>query len=149
MSGSVSGNVSVTRGWGVCRRGLVGWLLLLLLVPGTVAGQAEDLRVMTFNIRYGTADDGENGWPLRRDLLVRVIRDFDPDILGVQEALHFQIGEVRERLARYGVAGVGRDDGATQGEYSAVLYDTTRVELLEQGTFWFSDSPGAPGRTSG
>ena len=77
-----------------------------------------------------------------------MIGDFGPDILGVQEALHFQIEEVRGRVTRYGLAGVGRDDGATRGEYSAILYDTTRVELVEQGTFWFSDSPAEPGSMS-
>ena len=123
------------------------WAVLLAL-PASAAAQAPDVRVMSFNIRYGTADDGENRWPLRRDLLVGVIRDFDPDVLGVQEALAFQLDEVRGTLARYGQAGVGRDDGEAAGEFSAILYDSTRVALLEQGTFWFSDTPAVPGSTS-
>jgi endonuclease/exonuclease/phosphatase family metal-dependent hydrolase len=108
----------------------------------------EPLRVMSFNIRYGTANDGENRWPARRDLLFDVVRESGPHVLGVQEALGFQLDEMRATLDRYAQAGVGRDDGVAAGEYSAILYDTTRVELLEQGTFWFSDTPAAPGSTS-
>jgi endonuclease/exonuclease/phosphatase family metal-dependent hydrolase len=122
--------------------------VLLLALPVPAAAQSPDLRVMSFNIRYGTADDGENRWELRRDLLVRVVRDFDPDILGVQEALAFQLDEVRAALGGYAQAGVGRDDGVAAGEFSAILFDTTRVVLLEQGTFWFSDSPSTPGSMS-
>src|SRR5918912_1163852 len=36
------------------------------------------LRVMTFNIRYGTAPDSEDAWPHRRALAIRVIQDFEP-----------------------------------------------------------------------
>jgi endonuclease/exonuclease/phosphatase family metal-dependent hydrolase len=126
-------------------------VLLLALAasdgPAPAAAQSADLRVMSFNIRYGTAADGENRWPLRRALLIDVIRDAAPAVLGVQEALGFQLEEVRAGLGRYAQAGVGRDDGALQGEYSAILYDTTRVALIEEGTFWFSDSPALPGST--
>lgn len=125
------------------------WLLAALLaLPVSATAQAPDLRVMSFNIRYGTANDGENRWELRRDLLMRVVRDFDPHILSVQEALAFQLDEMRASLADYAQAGVGRDDGVAAGEFSAILFDTTRVTLLEQGTFWFSDSPAQPGSTS-
>jgi endonuclease/exonuclease/phosphatase family metal-dependent hydrolase len=129
-------------------RSLVVLLALATLLPAAARAQTQDLRVMSFNIRYGTADDGDDRWPLRSDLLVRVVRDFDPAILGVQEALRFQLDEMRADLGRYAEAGVGRDDGVTRGEYSAILFDTARVELVEQGTFWFSDSPTAPGSVS-
>src|SRR5688572_1248204 len=66
------------------------------------------LRVMTFNIRYGTADDGENRWELRKDLLIRTIRAADPDVLGVQEALASQVDELREAFPAYDFVGVGR-----------------------------------------
>lgn len=100
---------------------------------------------MTFNIRYGTAADGENSWPQRRRLTFRVIRDFAPVVLGVQEALRFQLDEIERDARHYGEIGVGRDDGVEKGEYSAILYDQRRLEVLEQGTFWLSDTPNVPG----
>lgn len=105
----------------------------------------EHITVMSFNIRYGTADDGPNNWRYRRELLFRVIREQAPDILGLQEALRFQLDELASALPEYSEAGVGRSDGATAGEYAAVLYLTGRFELLEEGTFWFSEAPDVPG----
>lgn len=104
------------------------------------------LNVMTFNIRYGTADDGENRWEKRRGLLLDVIRANDPDIIGLQEALRFQIDEIRAAFPAYAEVGVGRDDGKAKGEYSPVLYRTPRLALAgsaaeTSGTFWFSDTP--------
>jgi endonuclease/exonuclease/phosphatase family metal-dependent hydrolase len=106
------------------------------------------LRAMTFNIRYGTAPDGDHAWPHRRHLAFHVIRDFDPAVLGVQEALRFQLDEIRAELPHYGEVGVGREDGAQEGEYSAILYDQRRLDLLEHGTFWLSDTPDVPGSTT-
>lgn len=107
-----------------------------------------DLRVMSFNIRYGTAEDDENAWPKRRELLFQVIRDIGPVILGVQEALDFQVDALTEALPGFEAIGVGRDDGVRAGEFSAILVDTTRFDVLDRGTFWFSDTPGTPGSAS-
>ena len=100
---------------------------------------------MTFNIRYGTAPDGDNAWPLRRDLLLGVIRAFDPAVLGLQEALHAQLEELSRALPDLGQLGVGRDDGVQGGEYAAILYDRRRLTPVAQGTFWLSDTPEVPG----
>lgn len=106
------------------------------------------IRAMSFNIRYGTANDGEHAWPNRRALVVRTIRDHAPHVLALQEALRFQLDELAEALPRYQQFGVGRDDGATRGEYAAVLVDTSRFEVDTSGTFWFSDTPTVPGSAS-
>ncbi len=123
--------------------------VLLAAVPMTLPAQTgPDLRVMSFNIRYGTADDGEDSWPLRRNLVAQVIAQQDPDILGVQEALHFQLDELMSGLGDYALIGIGRDDGRTRGEYTAILYRASRFELDETDTFWLSDTPEIPGSTS-
>ena len=101
----------------------------------------EPLTVMSFNIRYGTANDGDNRWPLRREFLFDVIKTANPDLVGLQEALDAQIRELLEALPHYAVVGVGRDDGKTRGEYSAILYRRDRFRVADSGTFWFSDTP--------
>jgi endonuclease/exonuclease/phosphatase family metal-dependent hydrolase len=111
-----------------------------------VAG--EPLRVMTFNIRYGTAQDGADSWQNRRPLTIGTIRDYDPALLGVQEALRFQLDEIEAALTQFAEVGVGRDDGVEAGEYSAILYDRRRLDLLDSGTFWLSDTPEVPGSKS-
>jgi endonuclease/exonuclease/phosphatase family metal-dependent hydrolase len=108
----------------------------------------DPLTVMSFNVRYGTARDGENGWTARRDLLFQVIRHEDADLVGLQEALDFQVREIVAALPTYAVVGVGRDDGLKEGEYSAILFRRDRLHVAEAGTFWFSDTPAVPGSKS-
>lgn len=107
-----------------------------------------DLRIMTFNIRFATAPDGEHGWALRRDAAISVVRDARPNVVGLQEALVCQLEELCDALPRYDRLGVGRDDGLAAGEHAAILVDRERLEVLEHGNFWFSDTPEVPGSTS-
>jgi endonuclease/exonuclease/phosphatase family metal-dependent hydrolase len=124
--------------------------LILALATTAIphAAPREPLSVMTFNIRYGTADDGENRWSARRKLVFEVIRRQAPDVIGLQEALDSQIDEIVAALPAYAVVGVGRDDGRESGEYSAILFRTSRLRVAAAGTFWFSDTPEVPGSTS-
>jgi endonuclease/exonuclease/phosphatase family metal-dependent hydrolase len=105
-------------------------------------------KLMTFNIRYGTAPDGEHSWNLRQDLVYSLLEKEQPDILGLQEALNFQIDAIITHLPEYRRLGVGRDDGDTLGEYSAILFRSARFRPLESQTFWFSDTPEVPGSKS-
>ena len=116
------------------------WLLVVLVVVWAGASSALTVNVMTYNIRYGTADDGENAWPNRRELLMEQLREGAADTIGLQEALRFQIDEIRAALPQYGEVGIGRD-GGIKGEYSCILYNTNRFEVIESGTFWLSETP--------
>ena len=116
--------------------------------PAATVQAREPLAVMSFNIRYGTAKDGENDWLARRDMLFEVIRTAGADLIGLQEALDFQIDEILAAVPGYAVVGVGRDDGAEKGEYSAILFRTDRFHVAEAGTFWFSDTPSVVASTS-
>jgi endonuclease/exonuclease/phosphatase family metal-dependent hydrolase len=100
---------------------------------------------MSFNIRDGTFNDHENRWENRRAILYGVLRKYDCDIIGLQEAYRFQIDQICEALPQYGWIGVGRDDGKDKGEHSAILYRKDKLDVAEQGTFWFSDTPQKPG----
>ena len=129
-----------------------GTPLLAALAAWALAGPAfaQDaaLRVMSFNIRYGTASDSDDAWPLRRERTFTVIRDAAPDLLSLQEALRFQLDELGAAFPTYRKIGVGRDDGDTAGEYAAILYRVDRLAADSVGTFWLSDTPGVPGSTS-
>lgn len=106
---------------------------------------AEPLRVMTFNIRYGTAKDGENHWDKRKDFLVDTIKAFNPDLLGTQETIGFQRDYLAQNLPGYGVVGVGRDDGQEKGEMMVVYYKQARFEKQNEGHFWLSETPNTVG----
>lgn len=110
--------------------------------PADALPQAGDvLRVTTFNIRFGTADDGPNHWNLRRQAVLDAIRAFDPDLLGTQETLAFQKDFLLENLPHYAVIAAGRDDGRAAGEMTALFYRRDRFELLDSGHFWLSPTP--------
>lgn len=105
------------------------------------------IRVMTFNIRFDNPDDGENAWPERKESVAGVIRLHMADVVGVQEALEHQIEEMKEMIPGLSSIGTGRNaDGG--GEYSAILYNTARVEVLQSDTFWLSETPDVPGSQS-
>lgn len=116
--------------------------LALLTIP---SGAQEPVDVMSFNIRYGTADDGDHSWQNRRDHVASTILDHAPHLLGLQEALRSQLDELRVVLPGYAEIGVGRDDGQTLGEYAAIMVDTARFTIIDHGTFWLSDTPEVPG----
>jgi endonuclease/exonuclease/phosphatase family metal-dependent hydrolase len=110
---------------------------------------------MSFNIRYSYGkpqeEATENDWTdpehPRRERAVRVIRENLPDILGVQEARHLQIEDLRRALPELDFYGIGRDDGKTEGEYSGIFYLKDRFRELDAGSFWLSTTPEKPGTT--
>ncbi len=106
-----------------------------------IAAPPVDVRVMSFNIRYGTAKDGENHWDHRREFLVRTIQTFKPDLLGTQETLAFQRDFLADSLKDYEHLGAGRDDGREAGEMTALFYRRDRFEKLDGGHFWLSETP--------
>ncbi|TWT78293.1 Endonuclease/Exonuclease/phosphatase family protein [Posidoniimonas polymericola] len=127
---------------------IIQWAAVGVAILGIAATRAaadEPLKAMTFNIRYGTANDGENRWPLRREAVAETIRRCDPDLLGVQEALDFQLDYLDQQLDGYEVIGVGRDDGRRRGEFAALLVRSDRLEVVDWGTRWLSDRPEEPG----
>lgn len=107
-----------------------------------------ELRLATFNIRYAGGDKGKNAWENRRELVAETITKMNPDILGLQEALHRQITDLEKRLPGYAWVGVARDDGKNAGEFSPLFYRKEKFALLTQGTFWLSETPQVPGSKS-
>ncbi|MEO1716821.1 MAG: nuclear transport factor 2 family protein [Planctomycetota bacterium] len=118
------------------------------VTPIIAAHHASRVELMTFNIRFGTADDGDNAWPVRCDSVAALIRGELPDVVGVQEALRFQVDELESVLPGYGWVGVGRDDGKDAGEFTPIFYREDRLAVVESGTFWLSDTPDEPGSAS-
>lgn len=112
---------------------------LLLLI--SLSSVAQSVKVMTYNIRLDVASDGENRWDSRKDFLAAQVLFNEPDFLGVQEAQHHQMQYLGKALTSYNHIGVGRDDGGTGGEYSAIFYNNSRFRLLTQSTFWLSPTP--------
>jgi endonuclease/exonuclease/phosphatase family metal-dependent hydrolase len=115
---------------------------------GLAERQAVDVSVMSFNIRFGTAPDGDNHWEKRKQFLLETIKAFDPDLLGTQETLGFQRDYLAASLKGYAACGVGREDGREKGEMAALFFKQSRFERLDGGHFWLSQTPDQPGSKS-
>ncbi|MEM7457287.1 MAG: endonuclease/exonuclease/phosphatase family protein [Planctomycetota bacterium] len=121
------------------------WLSVPVL--GQEANESGRIRVMSFNIRYGEARDGENHWVHRKETVIETIMNYLPDVLGTQETLEFQAQYLSENLADYTYVGRARQaDG--QGEHVGILFRTERFDKLIEGHFWLSENPDQPGSKS-
>jgi endonuclease/exonuclease/phosphatase family metal-dependent hydrolase len=103
---------------------------------------------MSFNIRFGKAEDGPNHWRHRKELVIKTVRQFDPDVLGAQEMMGFQAKYFRQNLPEYESHGTSRMPSDIDQEQCAIFYRKTRFEKLESGHFWLSETPDVPGSKS-
>ncbi len=124
-------------------------VLIYILYPtrtSVVEPKSEDTyRIMTYNIKY--AEEWLSDFLGRKEMIVEQILDYQPDVFGVQEANYGWMNEndgLISYLDDYSYVGVGRDDGYSAGEYSAIFYLTDRFELIASDTFWFSTTPDVP-----
>jgi endonuclease/exonuclease/phosphatase family metal-dependent hydrolase len=99
-----------------------------------------NMQFMTFNLRFENDRDGEKGWHYRRELVVEVIRESSPLVLGTQEGTEGQLAYLRDHLPQYQMQASGRLwDGRCQ--YPTLFYRADRLHLLEGGEFWLSMTP--------
>lgn len=118
---------------------LFPFFIAFLSTVATASGQS--MTFLTYNIRFDNPADGADAWTERRDFLAGQLRFHRPDVFGIQEGLHRQLEYLQEQLPGYAWVGVGRDDGARAGEYSALFFRSDRFRAIESGTFWLSDTP--------
>lgn len=106
------------------------------------------IKTMSFNLRHGTANDGPDHWRVRGPRLISALEKRRPELMGVQEALSFQVKQLLKAFPQWKAIGVGRENGKQQGEFSAIFYDSQRFVALDSGTFWLSETPQIPGSKS-
>jgi endonuclease/exonuclease/phosphatase family metal-dependent hydrolase len=119
--------------------------LILILVPATLFSQ--QMNIITFNIRFNNPGDSINAWPNRIKMVTGLLKFHEPDIFGLQEALIGQIEDIQNNLPDYEWFGVGRDDGKKGGEFSPLFFNKTKFILIEQNTFWLSETPEKPSKS--
>ena len=123
---------------------------VLMVLPFTSSAQKQtrdyDLKVMSYNIRLGTAKDGTNSWEYRYPATALMLKDQMPDVFGVQEAFDFQVKFITENIKDYDCVGVGRDNGKSEGEHMSIFWNKKNVKMLKWGTFWLSETPEKPSK---
>lgn len=123
---------------------------VLMVLPFTSSAQKQtrdyDLKVMSYNIRMGTAKDGTNSWEYRYPATAMMIQDQKPDVFGVQEAFDFQIRFIEDNFTDYDCVGVGRDNGKSEGEHMSIFWNKKTIKMIKWGTFWLSETPEKPSK---
>ena len=123
---------------------------VLMVLPFKSSAQKQtrdyDLKVMSYNIRLGTAKDGTNSWEYRYPATALMLKDQMPDVFGVQEAFDFQVKFIEENFKDYDCVGVGRDNGKSEGEHMSIFWNKKNVKMLKWGTFWLSETPEKPSK---
>jgi endonuclease/exonuclease/phosphatase family metal-dependent hydrolase len=112
------------------------------------AAISDNYRVMSFNLRTATIIDAQNHWNLRKELVVRSIKKFSPDLLGTQECQASQATYLQDELPGYQFVGAGRNNGKLGGEMCGLFYRNDRFIKLDEGHFWLSKTPDKPGSKS-
>jgi endonuclease/exonuclease/phosphatase family metal-dependent hydrolase len=100
------------------------------------------IRVMSFNVRGSFHDAGKrNAWRNRADLNVATIERYAPDAIGLQEAQRGNLGAYHKRLPRYAHIRGPRYGNNIPHEFNTILFDRERLEPLDSGGFWISETP--------
>jgi endonuclease/exonuclease/phosphatase family metal-dependent hydrolase len=113
--------------------------IICFTISSLVYGQ--DYSIMTYNIKLDYPKEGEHNWESRKPFFINQLKFYEPDVLGVQEAMPNQMKDMDSLLQDYSYVGVGRDDGKDEGEYSAIFYKTEKFNVLKSNTFWLSETP--------
>jgi endonuclease/exonuclease/phosphatase family metal-dependent hydrolase len=101
---------------------------------------------MTYNIRYLSPGSGRHAWKHRREPVTTTIRFHRPDLVGLQEAFHSQVADVRSALPEFEWLEAGRAGEAEYGDHPALGFRRERFALEDEGSFWLSETPETPGR---
>ena len=117
----------------------------IILVIASNLAIAQNVRVITYNIRFNNPDDGVNAWPNRSKDVAALLDFHKAYIFGLQEALIGQIQDIKKQLPNMNWVGVGRDDGKKAGEFSPLFYNSKKFKALKSGWFWLSQTPEKPG----
>lgn len=106
---------------------------------------AQSIITGTFNLRYDNPRDTGNLWKDRAPVAAALIRFHQFDIVGTQEGLKNQLDDLQSALPEYAYYGIGRDDGKSKGEHSAIFYKKEKYTAIDSGDFWLSEHPEKPG----
>ncbi len=126
---------------------MISYIIFVLLNFGLpFTAPPPSINVLTYNIRFDNPKDGLNIWDNRKSYMISLLNIYKPDIFGIQEGLSNQLKYLKEELPKFDYLGVGRDDGKSKGEFSAIFYRKDRFKLLKSSTFWLSDKPDRPSK---
>ena len=114
--------------------------------PGPDKGESNTLKIMSFNVRYNSAnDEGDTNWEVRKAAVVKMINTVQPDVVGLQEPRTEQRTYLKNNLPNYGYLEVP-GTGAGTGGNTCLIYRQDRFTKVNAGYFFLSPTPDEPSR---
>ncbi|MCB9062101.1 MAG: endonuclease/exonuclease/phosphatase family protein [Halobacteriovoraceae bacterium] len=105
-------------------------------------------RIMTANIRFDSPQDKHQPWGARKDVLAKIIKKSNPDILGTQEGRRPQLLELENLISPQLSLIESHRDWIEQRMYPCLFYDKKKYHLIQSGDIWLSEKPYVPGSIS-
>lgn len=106
----------------------------LLIEPEMPMTAGSDLRIITYNLL--TEKWGGTETSARAEYFGAFLDVYKPDIVGVQEVCDKWRKYMPDRIGNYKLIGTVRKDGGQS--YSAIVYDSSKYEVLAQGVETYS-----------
>lgn len=105
------------------------------------------MKILTCNIRYYGADDGENGWRYRKKVCVDVIRSQSPLVICFQEMWVEQFSHLQSAFSDFETFGVA-EGPQSRNPVNAIFYHHASFKMISAGGYWLSETPHVPGSRS-
>jgi len=105
------------------------------------------IRIMTMNLRFSLAKDGDNCWENRREMVGRILDRYPADFYGCQEVNHFQAEFLSGHLS--GHSHIGRYNEAVPWWQSNMVYYHNSWTCLGFRHHFLSHTPDIPSKLPG
>jgi len=109
-----------------------------------VESLADNITVLSLNLRFGLADDGRNGWSNRKPAVAELLREQPAHFFCFQEANDFQVSDIQELLPGYGF--IGQRLPAPRFWQNNVIFYHRGFHCTTDRHFYLSPTPSIPSR---
>lgn len=112
----------------------------------------DSLRIVSYNLLFEKKEPSAapQKWRNRINTVTTYIDSCHFDVIGTQEALTFQVNDLLKALPDFDKVGTDLGGGTNnpKAENAALFYRKSKLEILENGDFWFSETPQEGGSHS-
>jgi|GEM_PF-710805 len=126
---------------------LIFLFAFLAVVSNTTAHEqnpVSEIQIASLNLLYGTPADLENTWKKRKSRAIANLQQYKDGIICLQEVNETQIKDISKGVS--GLDVVYRTQGLNNGDgkANAIFFNKKKWKLIEEETFWLSDTPTKP-----
>tara|TARA_A100000171_G_scaffold37647_1_gene36745 strand:+ start:1268 stop:2110 length:843 start_codon:yes stop_codon:yes gene_type:complete len=126
---------------------LIFLFAFLAVVSNTTAHEqnpVNEIQIASLNLLYGTPADLENTWKKRKSRAIANLQQYKDGIICLQEVNETQIKDISKGVS--GLDVVYRTQGLNNGDgkANAIFFNKKKWKLIEEETFWLSDTPTKP-----